>query len=212
MVPDAKGKEEMKKRKKQQKEPRMLRAGISPKRAIELFDRTFKYANQHPPYMKAYEADPSVSFMLEAYSLISRWQTGVMRALLRSLTKVDPAPDVAGLIGQTKRLLHEVLDDKDINKKDGRTQFARWRAWPHIRVTADKFVDSTRSKELTDEEREEMSKAATKKKVVSVKKAASTKKTPAKTPAKASAKPAKKSSLVDMTTKLRVVANSKKPA
>lgn len=194
------------KKSKAKKEVTLLRKKFSTSRAMDVFDKAFRAAEQSVPVMKAYMQDPCVDFLVEAGALIAFWPRSVMCHVLTELTQLTPAQNLLELEKQVRRLLHEILGVKEVGDEYGKKR-SRWMQWPHLRATPKHEVDSTRSKELTSEEKEKMAstKKAVKKKVVPAKAKGSAAK-------KAAVKKGGGKSAIANDTKLRVVEGSKKPA
>ena len=144
--------------------PRVLKRSKTVKHAMELLDDTFTFVRQRPPLMRTFMDDPSTAFLLDVYENVAKWPESVMKQFLAELTDLPIPEDVSGKIGDIKRVVHEVFDNKGLHT--GQPYLARWRMWPHRSDKPEQVVPKEEKENLM------ASKMATKKKVASVKKPA----------------------------------------
>lgn len=142
---------------------RMMKKGYDPKKAMKLLADTIRFMEHKVPIIRPGMKNPTWGFLMEVYDSVAKWPDRVLREFLQELTTRTPSSDVAENIGDVKRVIHEIFDDKGIWSAE--PYLARWRLWPYRKSK----VDQPDPQPNEDEENIMANKMATKKKVESVK-------------------------------------------
>lgn len=111
-----------------------LKITIGNKRAMEVLCEHIEAQARKPPRLRLHEPNAVSDFVMAMYAEIARWPIKHLGEFVKETTgEVPKELDVPSLIGESKRIFHEMFMHAEVSDDDLKKPECVWKMWPHVR-------------------------------------------------------------------------------
>lgn len=111
-----------------------LKITIGNKRAMEVLCEHIEAQARKPPRLRLHEPNAVSDFVMAMYAELARWPIKHLGEFIRETTgEVPKELDVPSLLGESKRIFHEMFGHAEATDDDLKNPECVWKMWPHVR-------------------------------------------------------------------------------